>query len=171
MKIISLGYTCYLKLLIKSTKFDDQTDVFDWINSFYFKNLIECIENNCDIFNGIEKSKFDIDQDSNKNIWYNPKYYFRLPHETNLTESTITYKKRFDRFLNYKNQNDDYLFIRIVNFTGRYHISAENITENYSDQQYFKLVKFLPKNNKILLLITQKYLMISNRNLANISYW
>lgn len=155
MKIISLGYTCYLKLLIKLTKYDDQTNVFDWINSFYFKYLIECIEHNCDIFDCIEKSKFDIDRDSNKNIWYNPKYHFRLPHEISLTESTITYKRRFDRFIDYKNKNDNYLFIRIVNFTGRYHVSPEIISENYSDQQYFKLVKFLPKNNKILLLITQ----------------
>ena len=68
MIIISLGSTCYVKDLIKQTKYDNSTDIFDQINSFYFNQLI----------------KSPIMEDLSHNIYYNDLYFFRLPHEYKL---------------------------------------------------------------------------------------
>ena len=50
MNVISLGYTCYVKWLINDTKYKNQTDIFDWMNTFYFNKLINSLENNFNIY-------------------------------------------------------------------------------------------------------------------------
>lgn len=154
MIIISFGYTCYLKSLINLTKYNKESDIFDWMNSFEFNKIIKSIDNNFDIFDNIIKSPINIDLKSS-NIFFNEIYSFRLPHEININTSKITYKKRFERFLNYKNQSDNYLFIRLIN-GGRYDINAEIIENNYNEECFNKLITYLPLNSKILLISDSK---------------
>lgn len=92
MKVISLGYTCYVKDLIKQTNFNKDTDIFDWINSFEFSKNVKSLDNKYNIFENIIKSPLNIDLNSN-NVYYNSTYSFRLPHETNLNESKNLFKK------------------------------------------------------------------------------
>ena len=40
MKVISLGYSCYLKWIIRDCGYTKETDIFDWINTFSF-NLFD----------------------------------------------------------------------------------------------------------------------------------
>ena len=81
MKVISLGFTCYVKNLIKHTNFNKDTDIFDLINSFEFNKNIKSLDNKYNIFENIIKSPINIDLNSNTT------YSFILPHETNLNES------------------------------------------------------------------------------------
>lgn len=59
-------------------------------------------------------------------------------------------------FLNYKNLDNNYLFIRIINYKGftfdgkKY--DSENIEQNYSEKNYNDLIKHLPNNSEILLI-------------------
>jgi hypothetical protein len=154
MKIVSLGYTCYIKSLIQLTRYKKETDIFDWINSFIFHKMIKCIDNNCNIFENIIKSPVNIDLNS-ENIYCNEEYSFRIPHEIDLEQSTINYKRRFERFINYKNENDNYLFIRMIN-KGRYNISEEILENNYNEENYNKMMSYLPLNSKILLITNVK---------------
>ena len=147
MKIISLGFTCYLKSLILKTKYGSETDIFDWCNSFYFSKLIESLKDNFCIHQHFIQSPLEVDK--GKCVLYNTRYEFRLPHD----RSIETYKRRYERFLNYKNIDTNYLFIRIVNMDGRYGKSAELLCENYNDECYHRLMKFLPRKSNILLLI------------------
>ena len=39
MKIITLGFVCYIKELIKLTSYDKDSDIFDWMNTFYLVKL------------------------------------------------------------------------------------------------------------------------------------
>lgn len=160
MKIISLGYTCYVKTLIKTSIFDKETDIFDWMNSFEFNKSIKCIENGFDIFENIIKSNIDVDLKSN-NVYYNPTYSFRLPHEINLNMSRETYKRRYERFINYKNSEDKFIFIRQINM-GRYDVPPEELETNYSNEIYKRIISYLPKNS-IILLITDKELPLEQK--------
>jgi hypothetical protein len=160
MKVISLGYTCYVKSIIATTKYNKETDVFDWMNSFEFNKIIKSIDNKFDIFSNIIKSPLEVDLQSN--VLYSSDYSFRLPHETNMKESIITYKRRFERFIKYKTTQDNYLFIRLIN-TGRYGINAENIEENYNERSFNAIILYLPPNSKILL-ITDEKMTTDNKN-------
>ena len=147
MKVISLGFTCYVKSLILKTKYASETDIFDWCNSFYFSKLIDSLEDNFCIDQHCIQSPLDVDKD--KFVFYNSRYDFRLPHD----QSIETYKRRYERFQNYKYTDKNYLFLRIVNIDGRYGKLPESICENYNDECYYRLMKFLPANSHILLLI------------------
>ena len=92
---------------------------------------------------------------ASKNVFYHPTYSFRLPHETNLSESAVKYKRRFERFTDYKNSanNDEpFLFVRMIHYTGRYGVEAESLKENYDENCYERWMKYLPSNSKILLI-------------------
>lgn len=154
MKVISLGYTCYVKSLIKNVRDDGETNIFDWLNSFYFEKLIASIENNFNIFDELTKSA-EI-TDTRMPIYINNRYSFRLPHETNTAISVETYKRRFERFKNYCTIPDNYLFMRMINFKGRYEYLAEDIEANYGEDCYERLMKLLPKNSKVLLFTNEK---------------
>ena len=142
MKVISLGYTCYVKDLIKKTNFNKDTDIFDWINSFEFSKNVKSLDNKYNIFENIIKSPINIDLNSN-NVYYNTTYSFRIPHETNLDESKKTYERRYKRFINYKTSDEKFVFIRQIN-RGRYSISLENLENNYNNEIYEKIISYLP---------------------------
>ena len=150
MIIISFGYTCYVKSLVNLTRYKRESDLFDWMNSFEFNKIIKCLENDCDIFSNIIKSPLDVDLKS-PNVYFNDFYKFRLPHETSINESKITYKRRHERFLNYKNTDDKYLFIRLIN-GGRYDIEPEYIENNYNEDCFNRIMNYLPSNSRILLI-------------------
>jgi hypothetical protein len=154
MIIISLGYTCYVKSLIKLTKYNKESDIFDWMNSFEFNKIIKAIDNKFDIFSNITKSQLNVDIVSS-NVYFNKDYSFRLPHETNINDSIITYNKRYERFVSYKNDSNNYLFIRLIN-GGRYGINAEIIENNYNENCYNQIMTYLPVNSKILLISDKK---------------
>jgi len=157
MKIISLGFTCYIKSLIQLTKYASQTDFFDWMNSFSLTSIILCIENNGNIFDNIIKSPIDVDVNK-ESIYYNTLYNFRLPHEKDINISIKNYKRRFERLINYRNINNSYIFIRIINMDGRYGCKKEELSDNYNQLNYDKLIKLLPINSKILLFTHIKLL-------------
>jgi hypothetical protein len=154
MKVISLGYTCYVKSLIKNTRSDGETNIFDWINSFYFEKLIASIENNFNIFEELTKSA-EI-TDTRLPVYINRRYSFRLPHETDIAISVETYKRRFERFKDYRSIPDNYLFMRMINLKGRYEYPPEEIEENYGEKCYERLMKLLPPNSKVLLFTNEK---------------
>jgi len=85
-------------------------------------------------------------------VYFNPTYSFRLPHETNLKDSKIKYARRYERFMNYRNSDENFLFIRQIN-KGRYNIPKEELDYNYNDDNYEKVLSILPKNSVILLII------------------
>jgi hypothetical protein len=149
MKIISLGYHCYIKSLIKLTDYNKESDIFDWLHSFEFSKLIKSIDNKLDILNKIIKSPISVDLKL-ANVYFNEEYSFRLPHETNIHESILKYKRRFERFIGYKNTNENYLFLRVIN-TGRYDVSPELIENNYNEKCFNDIMLHLPLNSKILL--------------------
>jgi hypothetical protein len=124
--------------------------------------MIKSIENKFNIFENIVNSPI-IDDISQNNIYYNEEYSFRLPHENDLVQSIIKYNIRFERFINYKNDiSNNYLFIRIINH-GIFNISKENLEENYNEENYYKLISYLPINSKILL-ITHKKILENEKN-------
>lgn len=151
MIVISLGFHCYVKWLIeKIPKYNKETDIFDWLNSFDMVKLVESLENNFNIFDDITRHH------QNRIHLYNKKYDFRLPHEKNywIDKKPIIekYKRRHMRFLNYKNNtHDNFLFIRLINDEGPYGSNMES-SSNYTNEVYDRLIKFLPKNSKIILL-------------------
>lgn len=161
MNIVSLGYTCYVKSIIQETDFKKESDIFDWINSFEFNKNIKSIENKFNIFENLAKSHLNVDSKSN-NVFFNTEYCFRLPHETNFLESSQKYKRRYERFINYKNSSDKFVFIRQIN-RGRYGIPAENIENNYNDESYEKIISYLPEKSKILL-ISDKVIPLDEKN-------
>tara|TARA_B000000475_G_scaffold268432_1_gene260898 strand:+ start:610 stop:1293 length:684 start_codon:yes stop_codon:yes gene_type:complete len=161
MKVISLGYTCYVKDLIKQTNFNKDTDIFDWINSFEFSKNVKSLDNKYNIFENIIKSPLNIDLNSN-NVYYNTTYSFRIPHETNLDESKKTYERRYERFINYKTSDEKFVFIRQIN-RGRYSISLENLENNYNNEIYEKIISYLPTQS-IILLITHEKLSLNDKN-------
>jgi hypothetical protein len=161
MKVISLGYTCYVKNLIKHTNFNKDTDIFDWINSFEFNKNIKSLDNKYNIFENIIKSPINIDLNSN-NVYYNTTYSFRLPHETNLNQSKKTYERRYERFINYKTSDEKFVFIRQIN-RGRYSIPLENLENNYNNEIYEKIISYLPSQS-IILLITDEKLSLNDKN-------
>lgn len=161
MKVVSLGFTCYLKSLLQLTIYASETDFFDWMNTFYFKSLIKCIEDGGAIFDFIEKSNMDVDKKTNN--LYNPVYDFRLPHDTLNSETIVKYKRRFERFQSYKTTNTKCTFIRIMNVEERYGKPPESLAESYSKEVYEKLMTFVPITSKILL-ITHNKLSIEEKN-------
>ena len=131
------------------------------INSFEFNKNIKSLDNKFNIFEDIIKSSISIDLNTN-HVYYNSTYSFRLPHETNLNESKKTYSRRYERFINYKNSNDKFVFIRQIN-RGRYEIPPENLESNYNDEMYEKIISYLPTQS-IILLITHEKLSLNDKN-------
>ena len=151
-----------IKNLIKQTSYNKDTDIFDWLNSFEFNKMISSIDNNFNIFENIQDSPFDCDIQST-NILYNNDYVFRMPHENDIQHSINKYKRRFEKFINYKNDSDGlYLFIRIIN-TGFSNCPAESLENNYNEENYNRLMTYLPINSKILL-ITHRKLLADDKN-------
>lgn len=141
-------------MLLNLTKYNKETDIFDWMNSFEFNKMINCLDDKCNIFNNIIKSPLNVDLHSS-NVYFNEIYSFRLPHEKNINESKCTYNRRYERLLNYKNDNDNYLFIRLIN-SGRYDINPEVIENNYNELCFNRIISYLPPNSKILLISESK---------------
>lgn len=73
-----------------------------------------------------------------------------------------TYSRRYERFINYKNRNDKFVFIRQIN-RGRYEIPPENLESNYNDEMYEKIISYLPTQS-IILLITHEKLSLNDKN-------
>tara|TARA_Y100000389_G_scaffold154535_1_gene155060 strand:- start:275 stop:958 length:684 start_codon:yes stop_codon:yes gene_type:complete len=165
MRVVSLGYTCYVKSLIQNSYFEKDTDIFDWMNTFEFSKIIESLDNKFNIFENIVKSPIDVDSNTN-NVYYNPIYSFRLPHETNLNESKQTYARRYERFIKYKNSNDKFVFIRQIN-RSRYNVPAEKIESNYDDQMYARLNSYLPTQSKIILITDEKLSLDDKKNISD----
>ena len=166
MIVISLGYTCYVKSLIQDSNFLKDTDIFDWMNSFEFNKNIKSLDNKFNIFENIVKSPIDVDLNSN-NVYYNPLYSFRLPHETNLSESKQNYERRYERFINYKNSNEKFVFIRQIN-KGRYGVPAEKLESNYNKKDFGKYYNRVTKSGGIILLITDEKLSLDDkRNISD----
>ena len=166
MNVISLGYTCYVKSLIQHSNFKKDTDIFDWMNSFEFSKNMKSLDDKFNIFENIVKSPIDVDLRSN-NVYYNSTYSFRLPHETNLNESKQTYARRYERFINYKNSNEKFVFIRQIN-RGRYDVVAEKLESNYDDQMYARLTSsYLPKQSIILLITDEKLSLDDKKNISD----
>ena len=154
MIIISLGYTCYVKDLINLTKYKKESDIFDWMNSFEFNKMINCLDGKCNIFDNIIQSPLIVDQHSS-NVYFNELYSLRLPHEKNINESKYKYNRRYERLLNYKNDTNTYLCIRLIN-GGRYGINPEVLENNYNERCFNRIMSYLPPNSKILLLSESK---------------
>ena len=155
MIIISLGFNCYIKKLIQNTNFKKETDIFDYMNSFEFNKNIKSLNNKFNIFDDIIKSPINVDLQSN-HVYYNQTYSFRLPHDTISEQTRQKYKRRFERFINYKNINDTkFVFIRQIN-TGYYDVSAESLNLNYNDEIYSEIMSYLPSQSIILLLTNKK---------------
>ena len=59
-------------------------------------------------------SKLDCDK-NNKQVLYNENYDFRLPHEQEyfINPNIIIdkYKRRYERFINYKNEENNFIFV------------------------------------------------------------
>ena len=162
MQIVSLGHYCYPKWIIRDRKeYETATNVFDWINSFYFKNLIECVSNNFEDFTKTGLSPIDplntgIEHESN--IIYNLKYNFRFPHEkendcfdTEYDSFKDKYNRRILRFKSFATQDNNFLFTRYYQ-SGQYNMKKEILEEDYNNNNYYKLIKKLPKNSKILVI-------------------
>ena len=62
--------------------------------------------------------------------------------------------RRYERFINYKNSNEKFVFIRQIN-RGRYDVPAEKLESNYNDEMYAQIISYLPAES-IILLITDK---------------
>lgn len=156
MKVITLGFVCYIKELIKLTSYDKDSDIFDWMNTFYFSKIILSLNNNFNIFENMSLSKLDCDK-NNKQVLYNENYDFRLPHEQEyfINPNIIInkYKRRYERFINYKNEENNFLFLRIVNLRGRYGKNKEDLINEYNEYNYNDLIKHLPQHSHILLLV------------------
>ena len=75
MIVLSFGYTCYVKSLIQLTKYNKESDIFDWLNSFEFNKLIQSIDNNFNIFDTIIKSPLNVDAAA-LNVYFNKEYSF-----------------------------------------------------------------------------------------------
>ena len=165
MNVISLGYTCYVKWLIQDSNFKKNTDIFDWINSFEFNKNIKSLANKFDIFENIVKSPINVDLKSS-NVYYNTLYSFRLPHETDLSESKQKYARRYERFINYKNSNEKFVFIRQIN-RGRYDVPAEKLESNYNDEMYAKIISYLPAQSIILLITDKKLSLDDKKNISD----
>lgn len=161
MNVISFGYTCYVKTLIQNSNFKKDTDIFDWLNSFEFNKNIKSLDNKFNIFENLVKSTLDVDLNSN-NVYYNPIYSFRIPHEKNLSES----KKKYERFINYKNCNEKFVFIRQIN-KGRYDVPAEILESNYNDVNYAKLISYLPAQSIVLLITDEKLSLEDKKNISD----
>jgi hypothetical protein len=165
MNVISLGYTCYVKSLIQTSNFNKDTDIFDWMNSFEFNKNIKSLDNKFDIFKNIVKSPIDVDL-SSKHVYYNTLYSFRLPHEANLNESKQKYVRRYERFINYKNSKEKFVFIRQIN-RGRYNVPSEKLESNYDDEMYSKIISYLPKQSIILLITDEKLSLDDKKNISD----
>lgn len=169
MKVISLGYTCYVKSLIQSTDFEKDTDIFDWMNSFEFNKNIKSLDNKFNIFEKIIKSPINVDLEDKENsntVYYNTMYSFRMPHEANLHESEVKYARRYKRFINYQNSDEKFVFIRQIN-TGRYDVSAEKLENNYNDEMYERIMSHLPSQSVILLITNKKLSLYDKKNISN----
>lgn len=168
MKIISLGYTCYVRGLLQKTPYRKEVDVFDWMNTFSFEKLIDCLENECDdILDKLIISPLSIDN-NNPRIYFNERYNLRLPHESNITLSKDKYKRRYNRFCSYNKDEDTYIFIRQI-CMGRYGIPGEDLNI-YNDTNYERLAKFLPPNHKILLITDCKLSQDDKDKISNKYY-
>jgi hypothetical protein len=167
INIISLGFSCYISWLLRDCSIRNESLPFDWMNSFYFHKLVESFFHNFNIFDTIMYSPFESDKDT-KNVFYNPMYHLRLPHEaesseelqTNLTTIKEKYTRRFDRFKTYIKDNDKILFIRQINTDGRYGSQPETI-EMYNSgiksfDKYIKTVN--PQSQYLLVLISENYI-------------
>ena len=154
-----------MKSLIHSSNFKKDTDIFDWINSFEFNKNIKSLDDKFNIFENIVKSPMNVDLNPN-HVYYNPIYSFRLPHETDLNESKQKYAKRYERFINYKNSDIKFVFIRQIN-RGRYAAPTEKLESNYNDEIYKKIISYLPKQSIILLITDEKISLDDKKNISN----
>ena len=158
MHIISLGFVCYVKDLIKLTPYNKDTDIFDWMNNFYFSKTVDSLANGFNIFENIGLSTLEADTKKGSTmVLYNKEYDFRLPHEKeyfyNKQIIIDKYARRYNRFTQYKESLDNFLFIRLINVRGRYGKVKENIVSEYSKENYDKIQQYLPKYNKIMLFV------------------
>lgn len=155
MKFISLGNGCWEKNLIKLFNKDEKnqiSDIFDWCKTFDFNNLIKALEDNWNI---LKQTDIIVD---NKGFIHNIKYKIYLPHDNynKITDEIIKYTRRYDRFINYKNNNDTYICLRKITCEEKININGYNYDNNdkhlYTKENYDKIIKYLPQNTYIVLL-------------------
>jgi len=171
MKPISLGTNCYTKDVLKKCGYDKETDIFDWMNTFYFGSLISSLENNFNIFDNIEVCK--LPGEPYDNVIFNNLYNFRLPHDSEYWKNRDVviekYQRRFNRFLQYRIDNDNYLFIRTIRLDNQYGIEEESILQQYSETNRLRINKFLPSNS-IIVLLTDKKIDSKVKEIVNKNY-
>ena len=155
MKFISFGNGCWEKKLIRLFNKDEKnqiTDIFDWCKTFDFNNLIKGLEDNWNI---LKQTDIIVD---NKDVIHNIKYKFYLPYDNynKIRDEMIKYKRRYDRFINYKNNNDTYICLRKITCKEKININGYNYDNNdkhsYTKENYDKIIKYLPQNTYIVLL-------------------
>ena len=154
MKFISIGNGCWEKSLIKLFNKDEKnqiSDIFDWCKTFDFNNLIKALEDNWNI---LKHEDIIIDNNTIHNIKY--KIYF--PHENcnKIKDERIKYIRRYDRFINYSNNNDVYICFRKITEKDKININGYNYDNNdkhsYTKENYDAIIKYLPNNTYIVLL-------------------
>lgn len=145
-KLVSLGWSCYPKSLIKKLN-DQETHFFDWIGSSTW-GIIKLLNNDFkNIFNYenyfIHKP-FPIFIEHDKNYICNKEYYLRFNHDKNFYENekkwTIfkeKYSRRINRFLKLLKSDDNLLFIHL-----------EENTIRFKYPIYKEIKKYYPKNEK-----------------------
>lgn len=87
-QIISLGFNCYVKIMLQKMNIDQETHFFDWIGSST-KYILQLLENGFDSI--LQKNNFQYLQTIQKEdgyVWTDNKYYLRFLHDF-----TQTYKK------------------------------------------------------------------------------
>lgn len=156
-KIISLGHGCWQKIMIRELDKKDnnqESDVFDWMKSFNFTKLVESLENDFKIF-----EKEDIVEFKDLNAFYNKKYDFYLPHDEEYfkdkSELIRKYKRRLERLSKYQQP----IVIREINFSNSYSVKDtkiadfknNDIVDDYSEENYERIMKFLPRDSTIIL--------------------
>jgi len=155
---VSLGYTCFTKSAIVKCGFNYPTNIFDWLVSFNFGLMITSLEKGFDIFNDVELSAL-LGEDV-KSAIYNRTYKYRMPHDgeywKNKDKIINKYKRRFDRFLQYKEDHNSYLYIRAVNDDGYYGQEKEDLLQEYNENNRRRMKNFLPSSSLIVLLSHKK---------------
>lgn len=167
-KILNLGHGCWQKLLIKEFDPKDKqnqiSDIFDWMKSFSFEKMIDALESGFDIFD-----KRDIKMIPELKAYHNNKYQIYLPHETpyvsDLSKLDKKYKRRYERFLDYKKLSGKCIIIREVTMKqGDFSVRNRKISDiekcefpnDYNKQNYDRIMKFLPDNCPFILFVYRK---------------
>ena len=130
-KIISLGFNCYVKIMLQKMKIEQETQFFDWIGSSTWSIRL-LLEKHFD--NLLQKDNFKYTQSiqkENEYVWTDEEYYLRFKHDfqqthfqktqnikdEELNNVKIKYERRrerlFETLKEYENNKKTLLFIRL----------------------------------------------------------